>query len=309
MTQKFASGSHEIILKRIRDIPSLPEVVNKIVILLGQPNTPASEIAKLISYDPGLTSKVLRMVNSAAYGFQRQISSIQHGIMILGFTTVRGLVLSASIMKLFERENSSIKGMPKGLDHQRFWQHSLGTAMAARQIGKALHMGDIDDVFSAAMLHDIGKIVLDVYFKKDYLQVLTEAKRHGVLPHGDAFLTLEENLLGINHTQIGVSLAQKWKLPSAITEAIAHHHAPQNAQEDCQTVVYLVSLANQLAIIQYEHLGIYNRNYISGDVLDYFGLDDDDLQGFLHLLKEDMDSVQELLRSISPNAPRFSAGS
>lgn len=299
MEPKFTKGTHEIILKRIRDIPSLPDVVNKIVALLGQPNTPASEIAKLISYDPGLTSKVLRMVNSAAYGFQRQISSIQHGIMILGFTTVRGLVLSASIMKLFERENIKTAG---GLDHQKFWEHSLGTALAARQIGKALHlqaiMPDMDDVFSAAMLHDIGKIVLDVYFKNDYLTVLEETRRQGVMHHGPGFLALEERVLGINHTEIGLSLAQKWKLPSAITEAIAHHHQPENAQEDCRTLVYLVALANQLTVILYEHYGIFNRDYLSADVLEYFDLDDDDLQGFIHLLKEDMESTKEMLRSL-----------
>ena len=302
MIEKFTSGSHEIVLKRIRDIPSLPDVVNKIVALLGQPNTPASEIAHLISYDPGLTSKVLRMVNSAAYGFQRQISSIQHGIMILGFTTVRGLVLSASIMKLFERENTRT---PNGLDHQKFWEHSLGTAMAARQIGKAMRLHgvtpDLDDLFSAAMLHDIGKIVLDVYFKNDYQKVMEESRKQSVLPHGPGFLALEERVLGITHTQIGLSLANKWKLPSAITEAIAHHHAPENAQDDCKTLVYLVALANQLAVILYEHHGIFNRNYLSTDVLEYFDLDDDDLQGFVHLLKEDMDNAKEMLQSLAPS--------
>src|SRR5262249_47178387 len=151
----------------------------------------------------------------------------------------------------------------------RFWQHSLGSAMAARQIGKALNMPDMDDVFSAAMLHDIGKMVLDVYFKPDYLKVLAEAKKRGMTPHGAAFLALEESVLGITHTQTGVSLAKKWKPPATITEAIAHHHAPWNAQEDCRQMVCLVALANQLATIQYEHVGIFNRELVDADVLDY----------------------------------------
>lgn len=290
---KFTSGKHEIVLKRIRDIPSLPEVVNKIVHLLTVPNTPASKIAQLISYDPGLSSKVLRMVNSAAYGFHRQISSIQHGIMILGFNTVRGLVLSASIFKMFEGQQK-----PAGLDHHQFWRHSLGTAMAARMLGSAFKFPDVDDAFSAGMLHDIGKIVLDVYFKQDYEGVVTQARKHKMPLHGPLFLGMEDQLLGTNHTEVGLFLAAKWKLPPAITESIRFHHNPIEA-EHCQRLVYLVALANQLAVVQYEHFGVYNRMYFTDDVVEYFDLTDEELQEFLLLLKEDMDSAEELLSSIS----------
>lgn len=290
---KFASGAHEIILKRIRDIPSLPDVVNRILAIISQPNTPASEIAKLISYDPGLTSKVLRMVNSAAYGFQRQISSIQHGIMILGFNNVRGLVLSASIFKLFEGHTH-----PGGLNHNQFWEHSLGTAVAARLLAKALRIPDADDVFSAAMLHDIGKVVLDVYFKQDYEQVLQDARRQGLLFHGKDFYGIEERLLGVTHTGIGNFLATKWKLPVAITEVILYHHQPEAAQH-CRPLVYLVALANELAVLRYEKLGIYDPRHFTPDLLDYFNLDEEAMQGFLESLKAEMDSAQDLLNSIS----------
>jgi putative nucleotidyltransferase with HDIG domain len=290
---KLPSSAHEAVLKRIRDIPSLPVVVDRILAIMSLPNTPASEIAKLISFDPGLTSKVLRMVNSAAYGFQRQISSIQHSIMILGFNTVRGLVLSASIFKLFEGHTH-----PGGLNHQQFWQHSLGTAVAARIMANSLRIPDADDVFSAAMLHDIGKVVLDVYFKDDYQEVLVEARRRQILPHGAAFLALEEGMMGVTHTSIGSFLAIKWKLPVTITEVIQHHHAPQNA-ENCRALVYLVALANELAVLQQEKMGIYQAEHFSPELLEFFSLTDEDMQGFLDQLKNEMDSAQELLQSIS----------
>lgn len=290
---KFTSGAHELILKRIRDIPSLPDVVNRILAIINQPNTPASEIAKLISYDPGLTSKVLRMVNSAAYGFQRQISSIQHGIMILGFTNVRGLVLSASIFKLFEGHTH-----PGGLNHQQFWEHSLGTAVAARLLAKSLGMADSDDVFSAGMLHDIGKVVLDVYFKQDYSQVLHQARLKGLPLHGLPFYQLEESVLGVNHASIGNYLASKWKLPVGISEVILHHHQPAQA-ESCPRLVHLVALANELAVVQYEQQGIYSREHFSPALMDYFGLDDALLEQYLQALKTEMDSAQELLNAIS----------
>lgn len=290
---KFTSGAHELILKRIRDIPSLPDVVNRILAIINQPNTPASEIAKLISYDPGLTSKVLRMVNSAAYGFQRQISSIQHGIMILGFTNVRGLVLSASIFKLFEGH-----AHPGGLNHQQFWEHSLGTAVAARLLTKSLGVADSDDVFSAGMLHDIGKVVLDVYFKQDYSQVLHQAQLKGLPKHGLPFYQLEESVLGVNHASIGNYLASKWKLPVGISEVILHHHQPEQA-ESCPRLVHLVALANELAVVQYEQQGLYNREHFSPALMDYFGLDDAALEQYLRALRAEMDSAQDLLNAIS----------
>ncbi len=290
---KFTSGAHEIVLKRIRDIPSLPEVVNRILAIISQPNTPASEIAKLISYDPGLTSKVLRMVNSAAYGFQRQISSIQHGIMILGFNNVRGLVLSASIFKLFEGH-----AHPGGLNHQQFWEHSLGTAVAARLMAQALRVPDTEDIFSAAMLHDIGKVVLDVYFNQDYQTVLQAARQAASPLHGPSFFQIEESVLGVTHTTIGNFLATKWKLPVGISEVILHHHQPENA-EHCKPLVYLVALANELAVLQYEKLGIYDPAHFSPELLEFFELDDATLQGFLAQLKAEMDSAQDLLNAIS----------
>lgn len=291
--QPFASEARDVILKRIRDIPSLPKVVSRIMEIIGKPNTPASEIARLISYDPGLTSKVLRMVNSAAYGFQRQISSIQHGIMILGFNTVRGLVLSASIFKLFENQAQG-----NALGHQQFWEHSMGTAVAARMLAEEFRIAEAEDIFSAAMLHDIGKIVLNVYFAPSYHPVLKTARKRGLSFHGTAFHDLEKSMLGIAHTDIGNFLASKWKLPVTITEVIEYHHRPGEAP-NCKPMVYMVALANELAVLQYEKGGSYEKSPFLEEVLCYFNLTDDDAVFFLERLQGEMASAQDLLRSIS----------
>jgi putative nucleotidyltransferase with HDIG domain len=300
MSNLKPGASYELILKRIRDIPSLPDVVTRILAVISKPTTPASEIARLISYDPGLTSKVLRMVNSAAYGFQRQISSIQHGIMILGFNNVRGLVLSASIFKLFEGHTH-----PGGLNHQAFWEHSMCTAVAARVLAKELRVPDADDIFSAAMLHDIGKVVLDIYFKENYAQVLAEARRQSISPHGEAFYQLEQKLLGITHTGIGSFLATKWKLPVTITEVIQHHHHPEQAQ-NCPHLVYLVALANEMAVVHSQlnaQGGVFQREQFNPKVLDHFGLNDDLLVRLMERLDEELLSAQDLLSSIASDGP------
>ncbi|MEB3246176.1 MAG: HDOD domain-containing protein [Vampirovibrionales bacterium] len=235
------SSYQERVLKRVRDIPALPEVVNQIVSLLSRPNTPASEIASLITVDPGLTSRVLRMVNSAAYGIQRQITSVQHAIMLLGFTTVRGLVLSASIFKLFSGTDGQ-----SGFDVRGFWAHSILTALISRNLAEWLKLPEIEDAFSAGLLHDIGKLVLDQHLSAEYANVLMWAKRSDINLYGPGFLDAELGVLGCTHATIGEHVARKWKLPQTLTEAIAFHHDPQHATES-PALVYTVALANVLA--------------------------------------------------------------
>jgi len=216
--------------------------------------------------------------------------------MILGFNNVRGLVLSASIFKLFEGHTH-----PGGLNHQDFWEHSMSTAVAARVLAKELRVPDSDDIFSAAMLHDIGKVVLDIYFKQDYSKVLAEARHLNMPTHGQSFFMLEQRLLGITHTGIGSFLATKWKLPMTITEVIQFHHEPHKAQ-NCQQLVYLVALANEMAVVHSlldSQNGVFNRGQFNPKVLEYFKLDDDMLIHMMERLDEELISANDLLASIT----------
>jgi putative nucleotidyltransferase with HDIG domain len=291
--KKLSPANHEFVLKRIRDIPSLPEVVNKIIQLLSQPNTPASEIAQLIAYDPGLTSRVLRMVNSAAYGFNRQISSIQHGIMILGFNTVRGLVLSASIFKLLGQS-----GTDSRLNHQKFWEHSLATASAARSLAKFLRIPEAEEAFSGGMLHDIGKVVLDVYFMESYRQVVETAAKKGISMHGEEYLALERELLGTTHAELGALLTAKWKLPITITEVIQYHHQPNLATLAPQ-MVHLIALANEATRLYFEQRGEFTYEDFSPELLAFFELKPEDIEPMQAFLEPEYLTVAELLHSLA----------
>lgn len=133
-----------LILRKVKDIPSLPEVVTKVMELVSNPTSSAAELSKVIAHDPGLTTRVLRLVNSAYYGFPKQISSVQQAIMILGFTTMRGLVLSTSIFKIFTSKDSS---SGKTIDYKIFWKHSINTALCSRIIASSLGMTEVGDAF------------------------------------------------------------------------------------------------------------------------------------------------------------------
>lgn len=285
---------YDSILRRVRDLPSLPIVVNNILELLGSPTTSAAEIAHLISYDPGLTSKFLRMVNSAAYGFQRQISSVQHAIMILGFSTVRGVVLSASIFRLFDGKKHH------GIDPTEFWRHSIGAAIAARIMAAKWRIRYAEDAFTAGMLHDLGKIILDYYFAADYQQVIAEAKRQKLPFHGEKYQAIEQEILKIDHSELGYQLALRWKLPSTFSEAIRYHHNPTKAP-DAPDLVHVVALANVFSNLYNVNYGVFNPEFIPQNLLDYFNIDEDNMDALENLFKqvsEEMEGIDDLLGSL-----------
>lgn len=294
MEPKLSANQYDVFLRRVKDIPSLPDVVNRIVETLGQPEASASEVARLISYDPGLTSKFLRMVNSAAYGFQRQISSVQHAIMILGFGTVRGVVLSASLFRMFES-----KGV-RGMDPNRFWQHSIGTAIASRVIANHHKIRYAEDAFSAGMLHDIGKMIFQCYFPIDYAFVLQESAHLRYPLHGNGFREIEERFLKADHAMLGYQLAQRWKIPTTISEAIRYHHEPENAV-DAQELVYTVALANAFCTHIQDNFGVLDVASIPQSVLDYFHFDIENPKPFEDLFRmvcDEISGVEELLSTL-----------
>lgn len=277
----------EQLIQRIRDIPSLPSVVDHILSLMNNPETPASRISDLIAFDPGLTSKVLRMVNSAAYGVQRHISSIQHGIMILGFNTVRGIVLSASVLKLFDG-----KSHPGGLDHEAFWWHSTATALAAQAIAKQKKLPIFNEAFTAGMLHDIGKLVLDVYFSKQYLPILKQAH----IVHGDAFYAIETDLMDTNHGNVGARLGEKWKLPKPIIDVIEHHHHPDQATEN-EMLVHVVCVANDFARLAAYHNGVFSMNECRPESMTYLGIDEDQADDLFRTCTDAFGDIDSLFNS------------
>src|SRR5579871_2886367 len=148
--------------KKLADLPPLPAVVTRIMQTINDPGTSAEELSRLVSLDQGLSSKMLRIVNSAYYGFPKRISTITHAVVILGFNTVRNLVLGVSAFGMLPQ-----KGVSSGLDRMKFWEHSVATAVAANVLSKQRQpqtRSAMEEAFVAGLLHDVGKLFLDCYF-------------------------------------------------------------------------------------------------------------------------------------------------
>lgn len=284
-TEQKAEKKSKSIKEKLRDLPSLPEVVTKVTELVQNPKSSASQLSKIIAHDSGLTSRVLRTVNSAYYGFPKQISSIQHAITILGFTTIKSLVLSCSIFRIF----SPKAGINSSLDYKYFWKHSLLTAIASKNIYQKLFFQTDENIFSAAILHDIGKIILDQYDHENYSKVLSEAPKN---LFGENILAVEQKYCDVTHQYIGNFVSETWNLPEELSEVILYHHSPLLSENHNKltTVVYLGNLLAHL-IMDYE---VFSINVFDSEILLHTGINEDDLALIFTELKEEAEQLKDL---------------
>lgn len=212
-------------VERLEGLPTLPSVAGHLVSLTRSPRTSATEVGDLISQDQALTARVLKLVNSAFYGFPKAITTVNHAVVILGFSRVKNIVLAASAFGL------SRGGGASRLDLPRHWEHSLGAAVAARVTARTLHQGDPEDAFVCGLLHDIGKLVLAQLLPKEFDACVARAAADGSLLY-DA----EKEVLGLAHPEVGRWLAERWKLPANIQAAIRYHHTPGATRKDREMV-------------------------------------------------------------------------
>jgi putative nucleotidyltransferase with HDIG domain len=232
-------GRYHRFIENMDQIPSLPAVVANLIKVVTSAETSAEDAAELIEKDPALTSKVLRLANSAFYGIPRSISSVQSAVVILGFNTLKSIVLSASVMDLFP-----VKASGGSFDRQRFWKHSIVCALVAKHIAQnSLNRLYIDpqSAFCAGIMHDIGKLIFELFTPKEYAAVCLRCKQSG-----SPLVETETGMIGLNHAEIGRILADKWALPLDLEYTIVHHHAPQEANKIIE-LVSLIHLADILA--------------------------------------------------------------
>lgn len=227
------------IIEGIDKLPSLPTVVTKLLGVVNSPETSADDAAALIENDPALTGAVLRLANSAFYGMPRSVSSITSAVVVLGFNTIRSIVLTHAIIKAFP-ENE----LASDFNRQRFWSHSIVCAYAGKTLAKTLMPGimlDPESAFCAGILHDIGKLIFEQYAFKEFSLACKYAKKSNV-----PLIWAENKILGINHAEIGSILADKWALPPDLEKALVYHHNPKSL-EATTNLVNIVYFANRIA--------------------------------------------------------------
>jgi len=218
------------IKKKLQSINSLhtqPAVIAKITQMLQNPTTNADELGQAISTDQVLASTVLKLVNSAFYGFPGKIGSINHAVVLLGFSTVKNIVLTASVLEIFKMDTGGRK-----FTSLEFRKHSLGCAIVAQCLAQATGYDNKDECFVAGLLHDIGKIIIFQLAPDDFMRVIDCADKTKTLYHDS-----ESKLLGIKHQEVGGMLIEQWRLPPNILHAVSNHHTPPADSEFTLTAI------------------------------------------------------------------------
>ena len=199
---------------------SLPEVVMRAVDLINDPDSSAVDIGQVISDDPGLTARLLKIVNSPFYGFPSRIDTVSRAITVVGTLELLDLILATSVIKKFN-------GIPSELvDMNDFWSHSLYTGIAARTIAHTLRAPNTERYFIAGLLHNIGALVLYLRTPDGAAQALKRAREGN-----EILYQVEQELLGFGHGEVGARLLEMWRLPDAFQTAVRYHHTPLQAEQ------------------------------------------------------------------------------
>jgi putative nucleotidyltransferase with HDIG domain len=187
--------------------------------VVSDPRSSATDVGNVIAGDPGLTARLLRLVNSAMYGFPSKIETVSHAIAIVGTAQLQDLALATSVIRLFANVPEELVTM------ESFWRHSVACGVAARALAARRREANVERYFVAGLLHDIGRPII-------YMQA-PEAARTAVQRSretGRPLFEVEHDVLGFDHSHVGHALLEQWKLPSSLREAVQHHHHPERAQ-------------------------------------------------------------------------------
>ena len=275
------------LIAKIDDLPTLPNVITKIMEILENPKSTARDIDNVIKTDQTLTAKTLKMVNSAYYGFPRRITTVTDAVVILGFNTVRSLALSATVCKMF-------LGGSKDFDREALWEHSIAVAFASRIIAKRVRYSDEEEAFVSGLLHDVAKIVEDQYFHEEFMKAVTKSKNELI-----SLLECERQELGMDHSLIGRRVADKWNLPLKITKVIGYHHQPEFAGGEDQEITSIVHVADVLVKIRkIGDSGNYGSIEINKTAIAALKLNKKDLAEIVQKLILEMKKAEEFLKII-----------
>lgn len=280
MTTSTIDNKVKSIVSNIRNLPTPPIVFHQIQKVINDPNVNAGKVASILSEDPAMSVKVLRLTNSAFYGLSKEVESVKQAVVIVGFEAIKNLVLSASVLDMF-------KGQAIDEEYQeKYWRHSLSTGICCRILAKKIRsrgLVDPDAAFSAGLLHDVGKMVISCFLPDEY-------KAYKEIRDNDKSIQdhqIEDKLFGYTHAHIGGFLGTQWKIPMKLVDAIIHHHQPSLSESD-DPLPYIVYLANYIAKKTFfAALDQHLIGEVDPQVAEYLEVTPDDLESFEALLREE----------------------
>jgi putative nucleotidyltransferase with HDIG domain len=272
------------IVTAIKAFPGMPGTALKLLALIDDPGMRISQIERILRQDPGLTANVLILANSAYFGIPSKVGSIRQAVILLGLKRLIQMVIAACVSAIMDKP---VPGYD--LSAGELWRHSIAVSVAAEGLVKELQIEAAEEIFTAALLHDVGKLVLGQFVKNDLTQIQTAVSQ------GIRFEMAETIVLGINHAEVGARILTNWALPLEIVNAIRYHHAPQSAAHT-STMLDIVHVANCMSMMTGIEIGRDNLQYPpSAEVTERLGLKAHHLERVANQTKQWVNEITGIL--------------
>lgn len=268
--------------RSLESFPEMPALSSELVHQLQDPEVDFAQLEEQLQYDPGMTSNILRLANSAYFGAQGNVTSLRTALMRLGLRRIWELIIASTVSPMMVQTLEGYELRPRDL-----LRHSAWVAVASEEMARLVGFQDVKLLFTAGLLHDMGKIITDPFVRGEKSRLLHLS--------GDSFEQRETLLLGLNHARTGFRLMEKWNIPQEITSAVLWHHEPQSAQS-FPLIANTVHLADILAYSQGVGTGIDGMKYaVSSRAKATLGLKGQDMEYVSSLTLDKMNELQSLL--------------
>lgn len=280
------------LISKLDELPTLPSIVYELSQVINDPMSSTKEVEQLMSNDQSLTTKVLKLVNSAYYAIPGGVTSLSRAIAHIGFDTVNQLVLSASILSALKTDE------PTDFKLSDFWKHCIGVAIGSETIASFIRHPNPSDVFTCGLVHDMGKVATLILAPEIFLDNVAYATNNG-----KSYIEAETELERPKHTQVGFLLAEKWNLPTPIRSSIKHHHQLNRdlrggLTADVHQLIDIVYLANILChALKFGDSGHKKILGAPKDLMERLGMNaEKDLKPLLLKMKANHEKASDFLR-------------
>lgn len=223
------------LVANVAQLVSLPEVCFRVNEMLNDPNVTSSQLGRVIRLDPALTARLLKIVNSALYGFHSRIDTVSQAVTIIGLQELRSLVMASSAYVVFNRIPTDL------VDMDSFWHHSVYTGLVARRLADESKLNARETIFLSGLMHDVGRLVIYSQLPGEAAEILNRTS-----PEESDLCATEQEVLGFDHTEVSSELLRLWDLPKSLWEPIRHHHTPMQAEE-YRLPTAILHIANAIA--------------------------------------------------------------
>ncbi|MCK5543613.1 MAG: HDOD domain-containing protein [Desulfobulbaceae bacterium] len=290
----------KVLNRDVEELPTLPVVAIKLLEIIADEHSSAADLARVVESEPAIMARLLKIVNSAAYGFQRKISSVNHAVTLLGFSTVRGMAIGVTLFDQLISPNRR-----RGFDPLFFWQHCLSVAGLCRAFAEAINYPNPEEAYVAGLLHDVGKIIMNANARISYGDFV----KNSFKSDGDLTIEGEQRVIGISHDKLGAYFCNKWNLPERLVSAVLLHHQPfahLKLPYESGRLIAILSFSNFMAWIQgLGSVDVFRHPVVQPEVSDIISLEHVDLSSMVACMDREVKTIAEFYKFSFPTTAQF----